>query len=123
MELTDDQRDLIVLASHLRGGIKCQLTKDRVCGYLIRPELWFVKMNDAIRRTLSRVGVEVRSSYSSDEEISAILDITIGLDDLSPTPRGIENVRILNGQISQPRTHEEVMATIQAIEELLHMNA
>tara|TARA_R100000995_G_scaffold41700_1_gene19423 strand:+ start:6140 stop:6511 length:372 start_codon:yes stop_codon:yes gene_type:complete len=123
MELTESQKDLIVLASHLRGGIKCQLTKERKCGYLIRPELWFIKMNDPIKRALELLGVEVRGTYSGWREMSIILEGITGLEYLSPTPKGIENVRLLNGQIFQPKTHDEVMATIQSIEELLRMNA
>lgn len=119
MELTPAQKDLIVMASHIRAGIKCQITKDRVCGYLIRPELWFIKMNEPIKRAMERLGVEVRGTYSDQTEITDILDSILGLEELSPTPMGIENVRRLNGLIFQPTTHEEVLSTIQSIEELL----
>ena len=123
MELTSAQKDLIVLASHLRAGIKCQITKDRACGYLIRPEVWFIRMNEPINRAIDSLGIEVRGTYSGWREISTLLDAIIGLEELSPTPMGIQNVRKLNGQIFQPSTHEEVLSTIQSIEELLRMNA
>ena len=119
MELTDSQKDLIVLASNLRGGIRCQLTKDRNCGYIIRPELWFIRMNDVIQRALTHIGVEVRGTYSGFREIEAILSAINGLEELSPTPDGLRNVTLLNGQIFQPKTHEEVLHTIQSVEELL----
>ena len=121
--LTDQQKDLIVLASNIRGGVKCQLTKDRVCGYLIRPELWFIKMNLPIERALRNIGVEVRGTYSGHTEIDAILSAMQGLEELSPTPEGLRHVSILSGQIFQPSTHEEVLQTIQQLEELLSMNA
>ena len=80
-------------------------------------------MNEPISRAIESLGMEVRGTYSGWREISIILDAVIGLEELSPTPMGIQNVRKLNGQIFQPSTHEEVLSTIQSIEELLRMNA
>jgi len=119
MELTSEQKDLIVLVSNLRGGIKCQITKEKVCGYTIRPELWFNKTNDSILRALDRIGIKARGSYSKENEISILLEAAEGLEDLSPTAYGLEMVKLTNGLISQPKTHDDVIATIMALEQLL----
>jgi len=119
MELTLEQKDLIVLVSNLRGRVKCQITKARKCGYTIRPELWIVKTNDSISRAIVEIGIQARSSYSKQEEIESLLEAIEGLEDLSPTPYGLETVRITNGIIVQPKTHDEVVAAISHLEQLL----
>jgi len=119
MELTPEIKDLIVMATNLRGGIKCQITKEISCGYIIRPELWFNRTNESILRALHNIGVEARGSYSKPDEISLLLEAIDGLEDLSPTAYGIEMVRATNGEITQPTTHDEVVATISRLEQLL----
>ena len=119
MELTPEQKDNIVLASNLRGGIRCQLTKERSCGYLIRPELWFSKINGGTLRALDKIGIDSKGVYSDQDEIDALLEAVEGLEDLSPTPHGLESVKRTNGMIYQPQTHDDVIATISHLEELL----
>jgi len=119
MELTTEQKDLIVLAANLRGGLKCLITRERSCGYIVRPELWLNKTNDSILRALDNIGVEARGSYSKTEEIDVLLEAIDGLEELSPTSHGLETVKITNGHIMQPKTHDEVIAVISNLEVLL----
>ncbi len=122
MDLTEDQKDLIVTISNLRGGLRCNITKERKVGYLIRPELWFNDMNEPIARTLNAIGLEVRKTYSDPLDISSLLIAIEGLEELSPTTYGLKVVAITNGLIEQPTTHDEVIMVIEHIEELLNMN-
>ena len=114
--LNQDDRDVIILASLLRGGVKCVRTSERKCGYQIRPELWFTVVKPGIQRALESHGVVVRLIYSDTEEITKILNIINGLDDLSPTSQGLRIVRDLNGTIEQPRTHEEVVKVLEILD-------
>ena len=68
---------------------------------------------------MHNIGVEARGSYSKPDEISLLLEAIDGLEDLSPTVYGIEMVRATNGEIIQPTTHDEVVATISRLEQLL----
>tara|TARA_R100000152_G_C6775787_1_gene204436 strand:+ start:2309 stop:2722 length:414 start_codon:yes stop_codon:yes gene_type:complete len=115
--LNQDDRDVIVLASLIRGGIKCIKTNERKCGYQIRPELWFTVMKPGAQRALETHGVAVRLLYSDTEEITKILNIINGLEDLSPTDYGLNTVRDLNGIIEQPRNHEEVIKVLDILDE------
>ena len=113
--LNQDDRDVVILALLIRGGIKCVRTSERKCGYQIRPELWFTTIKPGIQRALESQGITVRLTYSDIEEITKILNIINGLEDLSSTSQGLHTVRDLNGIITQPRTHDEVVKVLEIL--------
>ena len=114
--LNQDDRDVVILASLIRGGIKCVRTTERKCGYQIRPELWFTVVKPGVQRALESHSLTVRLTYSDTEEITRILNIVNGLEDLSATSHGLQMVRDLNGIIEQPRTHEDVVNVLEILD-------
>ena len=114
--LNQDDRDVVILASLIRGGIKCVRTTERKCGYQIRPELWFTVVKTGFQRALESHSLTVRLTYSDTEEITRILNIVNGLEDLSATSHGLQMVRDLNGIIEQPRTHEDVVNVLEILD-------
>lgn len=116
MILNQNDRDVVILASSIRGGIRCEKTKERKCGYLIRPELWFRVMKEGSQRALESHGLVVRLTYTKPTEITKILGIINGLEDLSSTTEGLHGVRDLNGTLVQPRTHDDVLKALEIIE-------
>ena len=117
--LNEKDRDIIVLASTIRGGIKCVRTTERRCGYIIRVELRFPVINEGTGRALKERGLPVRNTYTKPNEITSILHMIKGLEELSATPTGLKQVRELNGEIIQPTTHSEVLSTLTAIEAMI----
>jgi len=116
--LNQNDRDVIILASIIRGGIKCVQTNERSCGYIIRPELRLPIVKAGAARALTDKGIEVRTVYSDPEEITGILNIINGLEDLSKTTDGLKLVRHLNGVLVQPETHEDVLNALDTIESI-----
>ena len=116
--LNQNDRDVIILASIIRWGIKCVQTNERSCGYIIRPELRLPIVKAGAARALTDKGIEVRTVYSDPEEITGILNIIIGLEDLSKTTDGLKLVRHLNGVLVQPETHEDVLNALDTIESI-----
>lgn len=114
--LNQNDRDVIILASSIRGGIKCVQTTERKCGYIIRPELRIPVIKAGVSRVLNDKGIEVKNVYSDTEEITKILNIINGLEDLSSTTEGLEMVRRYNGVLSQPETHEDVENALELLE-------
>ena len=114
--LNQDDRDGVILASLIRGGIKCVRPTERKCGYQIRPELWFTVVKPGVQRALESHSLTVRLTYSDTEEITRILNIVNGLEDLSATSHGLQMVRDLNGIIEQPRTHEDVVNVLEILD-------
>ena len=114
--LNEKDRNVIVLASAIRGGIKCIRTAERRCGYLIRVELRFSVLSNGTSRALEERGLPVRTTYTKSDEITSILGMIKGLEELSPTPGGLRMVRQMNGIIEQPTTHSEVKAVLDVIE-------
>lgn len=114
--LNQNDRDIIILSSLIRGGVKCVKTTERKCGYIIRPELWFTVVKAGAARALEAKGIEIREVYSDIEEITGILNIINGLEDLSSTTEGLLLVRQLNGILFQPETHEDVKTALDLIE-------
>ena len=51
--LNQKDRDVIILASTIRGYIKCVQSTERKCGYIIRPELWFSNVEAGAARALA----------------------------------------------------------------------
>ena len=115
MILNQSDKDVIILASTIRGGIKCVKTRERACGYIIRPELWFNVMNGGSSRALEAIGIEVKTRYANTDEIQNILDAIKGLEDLSSTSEGLLNVKKHNGFLKQPHTHQEVIDALNAL--------
>jgi len=115
--LNQDDRDVIILASLIRAKIRCERTRERKCGYLIRPELNLTEMKDGVGRALQSQGIPIRLTYTEPAEITKILNVINGLEDLSRTTNEIFLVRDLNGILVQPRTHEEVMNALELIDE------
>ena len=116
--LNQNDRDVIILASAIRGGIKCVQTTERKCGYIIRPELRIPVIKAGVSRALNDKGIEVKNVYSDPEEITGILNIINGLEDLSKTTDGLKLVRHLNGVLVQPETHEDVLNALDTIESI-----
>ena len=67
-------------------------------------------------RALNDKGIEVKNVYSDTEEITKILNIINGLEDLSNTTEGLEMVRRYNGVLSQPETHADVENALELLE-------
>jgi len=121
--LTQNDRDVIILASTIRGDIKCVQTIERKCGYIIRPELWFSKVEAGAARALENHGVILRTIYSKTEEINSILQIINGLEDLSQTTEGLEIVKTMNGELVQPYTYEGVVKVLDKLEMIREINS
>tara|TARA_R110002051_G_scaffold231729_1_gene293629 strand:- start:2590 stop:2916 length:327 start_codon:yes stop_codon:yes gene_type:complete len=100
----------------IRGRIKCVRSIERKCGYIIRPELSLSTVKAGAARALESKGLEVRMVYSKPEEITSILNIIHGLEDLSATDEGLRIVRRFNGILTQPETHEDVKNILDLIE-------
>jgi hypothetical protein len=125
-QLTREQKQLIVLAQSLRGGVVTRRTTERKTGYEIRPLLrlilpppegkWSVGRASSAFAVLLREDIPIRKTYSQETEITALLKLIEGLEELSPTSHGLEVVRKYNGILKQPRTHEEVVAAIDMLD-------
>ena len=114
--MNQDDRDVVILASTVRGDVKCVHSTERNCGYIIRPELWFTVIEAGAGRALTNHSVEIRSVYSKPSEITAILHMIRGLEDLSSTTEGLHLVGELNGVLQQPTSHKEVESALEMIE-------
>lgn len=121
--LNQKDRDVIILASTIRGDIKCVQSIERKCGYIIRPELWFTNIEAGAARALSEVGLTLRTTYSKEDEISKILQIIKGLEDLSSTTSGLMMVKTANGVLVQPNTHQEVKDALDYLDEIREVNS
>ena len=113
--LNQDDRDIIILASLIRGKIRCERTRERKCGYLIRAELGIPTMKNGASRALESHGLPVRLTYTDTIEITKILNMINGLEDLSKTTDDLFLVKKLNGVLKQPRTHKEVLSALELI--------
>ena len=115
--LNEEDRNLIVLASSIKGDIVCQKTKSRKCGYLIQPRLWFSnRIPQGVKSILESKGIEVKMQYSSVEEITKILNMITGLEDLSSNPHGLATLRLHYAQIQQPKTHDDVIRVLSILD-------
>tara|TARA_R100000742_G_C4279018_1_gene102673 strand:- start:1355 stop:1744 length:390 start_codon:yes stop_codon:yes gene_type:complete len=121
--LNQKDRDVIILASTIRGDIKCVQSIERKCGYIIRPELWFTNIEAGAARALSEVGLTLRTTYSKEDEISKILQIIKGLEDLSSTTNGLMMVKTANGVLVQPNNHQEVKDALDYLDEIREVNS
>ena len=115
--LSQSDKDVIILASTVRGGIKCVKTTERACGYIIRPELWFNVMNGGSSRALTSEGIDVKNRYTNTDDIEYILNLIDGLEDLSPTTKGLYEVKKHNGKLPIPKTHQDVLDVLKLLNE------
>ena len=54
----------ISIVLNFRADIVCQHSIDRPCGYLIRPQIWFLKMSPSIHHHLKSIGLEPQKRYT-----------------------------------------------------------
>jgi len=118
MDLTNDQKDLIVFASSIRGGIVSRRSSKRRCGYEIRVELNIKKTSNRniVVKVLDGLGVKHRKTYTNSDEIDKIMKLIEGLEGLSDTTYGLKMVNHLNGVLKQPETHDEVILALSLIQ-------
>lgn len=121
--LNQKDRDVIILASTIRGDIKCVQSIERKCGYIIRPELWFSKIEAGAARAIEDAGLTLRTIYSKVDEINKILSIIKGLEDLSSTTDGLMMVKTANGVLVQPNNHQEVKDALDYLDEIREVNS
>lgn len=121
--LNQKDRDVIILASTIRGDIKCVQSIERKCGYIIRPELWFSKIEAGAARAIEDAGLTLRTIYSKVDEINKILSIIKGLEDLSNTTDGLMMVKTANGVLVQPNNHQEVKDALDYLDEIREINS
>ncbi len=121
--LNQKDRDVIILASTIRGDIKCVQSIERKCGYIIRPELWFSKIEAGAARAIEDAGLTLRTIYSKVDEINKILSIIKGLEDLSSTTDGLMMVKTANGVLVQPNNHQEVKDALDYLDEIREINS
>lgn len=118
MDLSNDQKDLIVFASSIRGGIVSRRSSKRRCGYEIRVELNIKNTSDRniVAKVLDGLGVKHRKTYTNSDEIDKIMKLIEGLEGLSDTTYGLKMVNRLNGVLKQPETHDEVILALSLIQ-------
>jgi len=116
MEMTYDDHTRVIVASLMRPAIRCQRASSRACGYIIRPEVRIPRMTERISMYLDGIGLPPRSVYSRPEEITRILSVAKGLEELVSDMESLELVKALNGVLKQPRSHREVLAAFDLIE-------
>jgi hypothetical protein len=121
--LNQKDRDVIILASTIRGDIKCVQSIERKCGYVIRPELWFSKIEAGSARAIEDAGLTLRTIYSKVDEINKILSIINGLEDLSSTTEGLRMVKTANGVLVQPNNYQEVKDALDYLDDIREINS
>jgi len=121
--LNQKDRDVIILASTIRGDIKCVQSIERKCGYIIRPELWFSKIEAGAARAIEDAGLTLRTIYSKVDEINKILSIINGLEDLSSTTEGLRMVKTANGVLVQPNNYQEVKDALDYLDNIREINS
>ena len=105
------------LAQYLRADIICQLSNERPCGYLIRPQIWFLRITDPIKNHLISIGVKPQKRYTKAGDITKILHSIKQIESIIKNPQGLHLVKHLNGILRQPSTHEEVLKALDLIEQ------
>lgn len=105
------------LIEYLRADIVCQFSNERPCGYLIRPQIWFLRISEPIKNHLVSIGVEPQKRYTKAGDITKILHSIKQIESIIKTPQGLHLVKHLNGILRQPSTHEEVLKALDLIEQ------
>ena len=106
----------ISIVLNFRADIVCQHSIDRPCGYLIRPQIWFLKMSPSIHHHLKSIGLEPQKRYTRTEDITRILHSVKPIEPVLQNSKGLEKVKRLNGILRQPSTHKEVLEALDLIE-------
>ena len=125
MDKTTDSRIIsplvlqtISIALNFRADIVCQHSIERPCGYLIRPQIWFLKMSKSIHHHLKSIGLEPQKRYTKSEDITRILHSIKPIESVLRNREGLEQVKQLNGILRQPSTHKEVLEALDLIERI-----
>ena len=104
------------LAQYLRADIVCQFSIERPCGYLIRPQIWFLRMSEPINNHLISIGVKPQKRYTKVSDITKILYSIKQIESIIKNQHGLYLVKQLNGILRQPSTHDEVLKALDLIE-------
>lgn len=120
--LTEEDRHLVALASSLRAGVRCERSKSKPSGYLIRTEIWFPngayhRVRDTAGKIIESKGIPFRRRYTKADEISSILMMIEGMESINRDPKGIETAREFNGRISNPKSYQDVLKAITMLDE------
>ena len=108
--------ETISFATNIRADIVCQQSIDRPCGYLIRPQIWFLKLTKPVHDRLISLGLNPQKRYTVAGDITKIIYSMRGLESLLANPLGFELVKALNGILRQPKNHREVIEALDLIE-------
>jgi len=106
----------LVLVHHIRADVVCQHSTNRKCGYLIQPKVWFTTMNEGIEDALKSIGLKPKKSYVRVDEITRILHSVRPYKWMLKRPKCFAMVQLLNGRLEQPRTHEEVLHSLDLLD-------
>tara|TARA_R110001592_G_scaffold177660_2_gene418019 strand:+ start:260 stop:739 length:480 start_codon:yes stop_codon:yes gene_type:complete len=105
------------LIEYFRADIVCQFSNERPCGYLIRPQIWFLRITEPIKGHLGSIGVKPQKRYTKASDITKILHSIKQIESIIKNQRGLHLVKQLNGILRQPSTHNEVLKALDLIEQ------
>lgn len=105
------------LVEYFRADIVCQFSNERPCGYLIRPQIWFLRITEPIKDHLVSIGIKPQKRYTKAGDITKILHSIKQIESIIKNPQGLHLVKRLNGILRQPSTHEEVLKALDLIEQ------
>jgi len=114
--LSYDDYTRITIVNTIRPTICCQRSSSRACGYIVRPEIRLPRITQRITKYLEAIGLTPRKKYVKPEEITRVLSIVKGLEDLVKDTDSLDLVQRLNGVLKQPTTHDEVIQAFDLIE-------
>ena len=114
--LTQNVRDVLVAATLFKAEIICTRSIGYMCGYEIKPQVWFYRLSPETERITKLIGLNHQRIYSKTEDITKLLFLFKKYYSLSNTPQGIELVIRLNGILNQPKTYSEVSEALELIE-------
>jgi len=107
------------LIEYMRADIVCQLSIERPCGYLIRPQIWFLRLTESIVLHLTSIGLKPQKRYTKSSDITKIIHSIKQIESMIKPRRGLLLVKQLNGILRQPSTHNEVLKAFEMIEQSL----
>jgi len=107
------------LIEYMRVDIVCQLSVERPCGYLIRPQIWFLRLTEFIVLHLTSIGLKPQKRYTKSSDITKIIHSIQQIESMIKPQRGLFLVKRLNGILRQPSTHDEVLKALEMIEHSL----
>lgn len=107
------------LIEYMRADVVCQLSVERPCGYLIRPQIWFLRLTESICLHLTSIGLKPQKRYTKASDITKLIHSIKQIDSMIKPRRGLLLVKRLNGILRQPSTHDEVLKAFEMIEQTL----